>query len=251
VAGVLLEQGQQVQASRVISNADALETFERLVGAEHLPAPYVRRLRRMHPSLSACVLYAATDLDLTQHDATHETFVFRHWDHDQTYEDILHAKPGGMWLTIPTLDDPSVAPAGQHLVVLTSLAAYDAVESWEQEKERFTELMIDEVDSVYPGFREHVTFADLGTPMSLERYTRNQRGAIYGWAYTPEQAGSRRLSHETPVEGLFLSGHWTQPGSASIRVFASGIHTAVIVLMSKGVTDAIPSFAQANLPSMS
>jgi phytoene dehydrogenase-like protein len=37
-----------------------------------------------------------------------------------------------------------------------------------------------------------------------------------------------------PVEGLYLSGHWTQPGAGAIRTFVSGFHTAQIVLATTG-----------------
>ena len=46
----------------------------------------------------------------------------------------------------------------------------------------------------------------------------------------PAHAGTRRLHHRTPVEGLFLCGHWTQPGSGSFRVIFSGVETTMNVL---------------------
>ena len=233
--GVALATGQQLRATAVISNADARHTFEELVGADHLPAPFLKRLRRMTPSLSACALYAATTLDISQFGAAYETFIYKHWDHQQTYEDILAGRPGAMWVTVPTLLDPSVAPPGEHVVILTSLASYDIGESWEEAKPRFTEALLGELETLFPGIRDQLTFVEVATPPTFERYTLNTRGAIYGWEFTPLQSGSKRMPHHTPVAGLYLAGHWTLPGASSLRVFVSGIHAAQIVLADAGL----------------
>jgi phytoene desaturase len=249
VAGVRLGDGREIQAPVVISNADAIQTFDRLVGAERTPPALARRLNRMKPSLSAFVIYAATDLDLTG--AAHETFLYRHWDHEQSYEDILGGGPGGMWANVPTLEDPSLAPDGEHLVILTSLAPYDIGRPWEDERERFAEEMLREFDThVFPGLRDHLTFRETATPLSLERFTLNHRGSIYGWEVTPSQTGSKRLSHDTPIQGLYLAGHWTHEGPASFRVILSGIETGRMVLERAGLGHAVPTFRPTDLPPL-
>ena len=63
----------------------------------------------------------------------------------------------------------------------------------------------------------------------MERYTLNLRGAIYGWEQTPDQSTTDRLPHRTPVEGLWLSGHWTQPGGGVLTAIASALQTVELV----------------------
>lgn len=247
-AGVVLAGGREVRAPAVISNTDAKRTFEQLVGEEHLPAPYLRRLRRMKPSLSAFVLYAATDVDLRREDAAHETFIYRHWDHDETSADIERGLPGGVWLNVPTLLDPSLAPPGEHVLILTSLARYDIGQPWSDVRARNTDLLLAELAGLYPALRDRVRVIETATPLTLERYTLNQGGAIYGWEYLPDQTGSKRLAHRTPVPGLYLAGHWSQPGAASLRVLVSGIHTAQIVLAETGHPDLAAAFHPPDLP---
>jgi phytoene desaturase len=237
VTGIMLENGQRIQAPVVISNADGMQTFEELVGFEYLPGDFVRHVRRLKPSLSALLLYLATDLDLEALGATHEMFLYRTWDHDESYQQVLAGKPAGVSLTIPTLVDPSVAPPGEHLICVTSLISYDSVTSWRDEKEHYGELLLDEVEWVFPGFRDHIKFMEGGTPRTLERYTLNLSGAIYGWEQSPEQSGINRLGRRTPIEGLYLSSHWTQPGGGVITVLVSGIQTAQIVLGYPDVMD--------------
>lgn len=221
--GVRLEDGRELRAPIVISNADARQTFEELVGVEQLPENFVRNFRRLRPSISAAVLYAATSLDLRQHDATHETFVSRHWDHNQTYRDVLSGQPGGIWINVPTLADPSLAPEGEHIVIVTTLAQFDIGKPWAGERARFTEALIEQTDGVFPGFRKTITHAETATPATLQRFGRNSEGAIYGWANTAAQAGTKRPNRQTPIRGLYLSGHWTQPGTGNFRAVYSGL----------------------------
>jgi prolycopene isomerase len=249
-AGVRLASGRDLRAPVVISNADARHSLEELVGAGQLPEPYVRRLRHMEPSVSACVLFTATRLDVSRMGAVHEEFLHGHWDHEESYRDALQGKPGGMWVTVPTLIDPSLAPPGEHTVTLTALSRYDVGSPWEERKERQTESMLDVLAARFPGFREHLAHVELATPESLRRHGRNHQGAIYGWAMTPSQVASKRLGRATPVEGLYLSGHWTEEGPGSFRAVLSGVRVADVILRKAGRADAMPDFRPAHMPRL-
>jgi phytoene desaturase len=239
ITGVTLETGQTVAAETVVSNADGTWTYEHLAGIDALPQGVVRQLRRLTPSISAFLVYVATTLDVR--DLGHEVFLYRHWDHDQTFQDVLAGRPGGMWTAIPTIHDPSLAPPGEHLIVLSSLALYDSGSSWQDDRDRWTELMLDELEAMIPGIRDALTFLDCATPLTLERHTRNLGGAMYGWELTPAQSLGKRLRQRTPIEGLFLAGHWSEPGSGSLRVIYSGIGAAQAIT---GIDD-LPEFLAA------
>jgi prolycopene isomerase len=237
VKGVMLDDGREIKAATVVSNADALQTFERLIGREHLPPPLQRQLQRFQLSDSAFVLFAATTVDPAQARLPHEVLIFKHWDHEQTYGDVLSGKPGGMWITFPTTFDPELAPEGEHLVIMSSLAPYDVGVSWPEARERYTESLLDEVEAVLPGFRGNTTFVETATPETFERYTLNDRGSIYGWAATPHQSAGKRLKQRTPIHGLFLSGHWTEPGAGSFRAIFSGVIATTLILGLDGLKE--------------
>jgi prolycopene isomerase len=233
VAGVELEGGARVQAAAVVSNADATTTFDELVGEEHLPRALLKRLLRMKPSLSAVVAFVGTSLDMSEGGA-HEIFPPRSYDQEQIYQDLLNGRPGGIWGAIPSLIDPSLAPAGHHTLTITAMTPYDIGRPWAGEAERYAEAMIDHFVPTFPGLKNSVTLLETATPETLHRYCLNRGAACYGWENIPSQTGGRRSAHVTPIEGLFLSGHWSQPGSGSIRVLVSGLHTAQMVLVMSG-----------------
>jgi prolycopene isomerase len=230
VKGVVLENGQRIEAPVVISGVDAAQTFEELVGSEHLAPRFLRALRRMRVSLSAFVVYGATGLDLRGAGATHEMFLYDTWDHDADYANLLRGEFSRIGFAVPTLVDPGLAPPGGHAFQITVPLPYDLVPSWRRDKQRITERLLTRADAAFPGLLRSLVFALGGTPRTLERYTLNQKGAMYGWELTPDQVGPGRLGEESPLKGLMLAGHWTRPGAGVYGALSSGLSAAERVL---------------------
>jgi len=224
VAGVTLADGSTIAAPVVVSNAPAPETLERLVGLELLPARFARRLRRLRPSGSCFVLFAATSLDLPELGAAPETFL-GDWNG---------------WVSVPTLLDPTVAPAGAHLVVLRALAPHDR--PWEQERSEWVERLLARLEQLHPGIRASLTLVESLTPHDLASRSGSASGAAFGWENSPTQTGGRRLGIATPVDGLYLAGQWTQPGHGAYRALLSGMHAARAITAAGGEMDAVPDF---------
>jgi prolycopene isomerase len=232
--GVVLENGQRIEAPVVISAADAAHTLEELVGGDHLDRSTRRALRRMRPSLSAFLVYGATSLDLRAAGAAHEMFLYDTWDHDADYANLLRGEFTRIGFSVPTLTDRTLAPPGHHAFQITVPIPYDLSPSWRRDKNRFTERLLERADRAFPGLQDKLVFATGATPRTLERYTLNQRGAMYGWELAPDQVGPARLSPTGPVGGLLLAGHWTRPGAGVYGALSSGLAAARNVL---GVSD--------------
>jgi prolycopene isomerase len=228
-AGVVLENGQRVHAPVVISNADARQTALELTGAEHFPARYLGRLRAAKSSISAFVVYAATSMNPADADLAHETFLYPGPDHEASHRSGLHGEPDWLSMTVPTLVDPSLAPPGEHILVLTTLVDAHASPRWKDVKERWMDAMLERAECRLPGLRASLRFAEAATPRTMERYTRNDEGSIYGFDVTPGQVGPGRLDNQTPLPGLYLAGHWTRPGGGVAGVVRSGVRTAGLV----------------------
>ncbi len=235
-AGIVLENGQQIEAPLVVSNADADQTIHELVGANHLPAARSARMARLDPSISAFVVYGTTTLDLAGAGLGHETFLYAAGDHDTAWRDVLAREPSFVTLTAPAHADREQLRHGEQPFAITTLAPYAPADRWRSEKAAFQERMIDRVERRLPGFRASIGFVESATPRTMERYTRNREGAIYGWALTPRQTGPGRPAAETPIPGLLLAGHWTRPGGGVYGVIDSGVTAARIALGSDPLT---------------
>ncbi|MDP6379531.1 MAG: hypothetical protein QF885_07770, partial [Candidatus Thalassarchaeaceae archaeon] len=62
--GVKLQDGEEIRANTIISNADAWATYNDLVGRANLSNKLAKRISKLEPSVSALSLYLATDMDI-------------------------------------------------------------------------------------------------------------------------------------------------------------------------------------------
>lgn len=230
VTGVVLENGQAIRADAVISNADARQTAELLIGEKHLPDGYKEHLDRLSPSTSVFVVYLATDLDLSGLSHAHESFFFEDFDHDANFEGAGRGHSSWFSATIPTLTDSGLAPPGQHILMLTALTPFEVGASWRQAKQGFQQRLLEKAERHFPGLNDHLLLVESGSPRTLERYTLNHRGSAYGWAPTPDQVGPNRPDVKGPLPGLYHAGHWTRPGGGIAGVSISGMLAAQSVL---------------------
>jgi phytoene dehydrogenase-like protein len=186
----------------------------RLLGPDVLPRRYRRRLENTASSAPFLAAYLATDLDIDPDTTVYEAF------HART-ESLTPAPDDILGVHVPTLVDPSQAPAGRHLVELVRPVGEEA-------EDPFTQAtgMITRAGHALPGLADHLVplTPDSPTPYVLRRFS-----APYGWACTPLGAGIGRLGHTTPVKGLYLAGQWTVPGHGIPRVVASGAEVARII----------------------
>lgn len=242
--GVALEDGTQIKAKHVISNADTKLTFLRLVGEEHLEKGFAQRIKNLKMSKSGFVVHLGVDMDLTDLDLKYGTIIYYpSYDIEQGFiafekNEIITDidKKGFFGLSVPSLGDPSLAPPGQHCLHILLLAPYHYKNDWMTEegkrgegykrlKEELADRLIKAAEKVIPDLSQHIVTRDVATPMTFERYTLSSEGAWYDAAVTPDQAGENRLGTETPIEGLYLAGASTMGGGTHAAI-VSGFMTA-------------------------
>jgi phytoene dehydrogenase-like protein len=238
VTGVALDDGRRIAASLVISNIDARQTFDELLDPSHVPVRYMRRLRRMSVSPSAAAMYVATDLDVRGIGAAHDTTVYTGWNHERSASPTAEWEIRGFSVLIPTLKDPSLAPPGEHLVILKAFSP-PVQDLLSGASDRLGDRMLELAEGVLPDLRKHLTFV-YEDRTGASRTQVHALAPVYGWAATPYQTGTRRLPQEGPIGGLLLSGHWTQPGHGVSIVMRSGIGAARLALDASTSMPAVP-----------
>jgi phytoene dehydrogenase-like protein len=252
VGGVTLADGRRFSAPVVISNAAGPATYEELVGAENLPVPFMKRFRRLRLAGSAYILYGATRQDLAALGVEHTNFLWKSWDLEDIYRvDLQSGEAQGRALFVPTMLDPTLAPPGEHVFTCVTFAPYEIGKPWAEAKEDYKAATLRDLECVLPGFSEHLVFSDSATPLTLERYSMNTHGTAYGWENTLAHIGSKRPSQRSPIPGLYLAGHWTQPGSGWLRAGVSGTMASRMVLSDLGLLDQVEFFSAASLPPLS
>jgi prolycopene isomerase len=240
VEGVRTKEGKTFQAPLVISNINPNLSVKML--PLELRKVFAKKWSRFEYSLSCFVLYLATDLDLKQMGLPYFTYLRLLSDLEE--EDRILRKgeiPQNptLMVSIPTMLDPSLAPPGQHILSVLINVPYHYQEKWgggdfekyRRIKEDFSQKVLQQLESkLIPGLRSHLLFYEAATPLTLERYTGNEMGAMYGLASTPQQVGNLRPSQQTPIRGLFQVGHYTRPSHGIVGASLSGFIGSRIIL---------------------
>jgi phytoene dehydrogenase-like protein len=248
VQGVSVAGGSEIAATVVVSNAAARQTFETLVTPGAVPDSFLRTLAGLTPSISGLVLYAGTSAPLEESGLGHQTFSSRIVDLEAIYDGWLRGEPVALAVYVPTLVDSTLAPSGRHILTALAFRQYELATPWKVERERLQERVLDELDLALDGFRDTAEFIDCATPETLERFTLNTSGAIYGWENTLRHTGSKRPAQRSPVRGLYLAGHWTTPGAGFLRAAVSGIHAAQLIAVDRDIGTASEVFEYDRLP---
>ncbi len=234
--GRLLAQyrGGLVKAGVVISNADLVETCDRLLGPRHVPASTLERLRRLRPTFPCWLTHLglrgvpAAVLDEAQ------GYYWDSWDFDRVGRDALRFK-----LFVPTLYEPAMAPDGEQVLIVQKVldVDYEAVTDWERHKAEVEAFIFSNLERVLPGIGEKIVVRTSATARTSWRYTRNLRGAMLGWEMSPDQLGDGRPPQDLGVANLHCVGHWTQPGGGVTPVIVSAQQVAATVLAGASVTN--------------
>lgn len=161
-----------------------------------------------------------------------ETIVYETFDNTKDWELFTQGNFSipCFGISIPTFTDPSLAPAGKHIVIVMTMTPYHlAGKSWREEKKGVAKKLIAKAEKVIPNLSQHIVVEDCATPLTIERYTCNSLGASMGWSFSPRMF-LQRLDQKTPIQNLYLAGHWTMPGGGVPSVAISGLRAARMIL---------------------
>jgi len=231
--GVKLRNDQEITGKVVISNVDATSTFMNLIGEDSLPSGFLSKLKGMQPSLSYFILYLGIDGELDELSVSNnEVFFDTHLlkEYQTLYENRIPDE-APFYLLVPSKVNPSHAPKGKSTLCLSYKVPYHLSADWGKGiRNQLCESLMTKASALIPDLKRRIIVRAETTPITIERWTHNRWGAAYGWAQIPSQSGIHRLQRTTPIQNLYLTGHWTSPGGGIAGVVASGELTAEAVM---------------------
>ena len=124
-----------------------------------------------------------------------------------------------------------MAPPGGHVVIVQKVVDvdYPAVADWSAHKAAIERDVLDYVERLIPGFRDRIVVKLTRRRPRRSGSRWNRHGAMLGWEMSPEQLGVGRPDIQSPVEGLYFTGHWTRPGGGITPVLMSAVRAAEMV----------------------
>ena len=238
--GVRTAGGKEFTGKVVISNANAHDTFQSMLGEEALLKEYLEKMAGYSVSLSSFQLFLGLREDLVGKlgITDSEIFVADDYDVEADYEASLRAdvETCGYGVTLYDNVHKGYSPEGKNTANVIALQGFDHWKKYEsdyfngekaeyrREKRRMADVLIRRVEErLMPGLSDAIEVMEIGTPLTNLRYTSNYRGAIYGWDQTLSNSGNTRVPHSTPIKNLFLSGAWSKPGHGYTAVIYSGL----------------------------
>jgi phytoene dehydrogenase-like protein len=230
--GVVLESGEEVRATTILSSVDARRTFLGLVEPGTLEPSFEEEVSRFKFRGSSGKVNLAVDRlpefsclpGPGDHLRGAISFSPSVDEMEQAYDDAKY----GRWsrrpyidMIIPTLVDPSMAPPGKHVIsCFVQYAPYHldpALGSWDDQRDAFGDTVIDRIAEFAPNIRDIIIDRQVLTPLDIEHRFGLTEGNIFQGELSLEQLFFNRpvpgfARFRTPIRNLWLCGSATHPG---------------------------------------
>jgi phytoene dehydrogenase-like protein len=238
--GVITEDGKELTAKVIVSNANAHDTFNKMLDDKSLVNDYLDKLEKFSVSLSSFQVFLGLNKNLIKEASITDSEIFYNtsYDLEADYESMKKAELDNSGFSITLYDNvyKGYSPEGKNTINIMTLQGFDHWEKYNEdyfkdkkkeynkEKNRMADILIDKVENkILPGLKDAIEVKEIGTPLTNIRYTSNYRGAIYGFDQTIDNSGQNRLGHATPIRNLYLSGAWSKPGHGYGGVIYGGL----------------------------
>ena len=226
VVGVRLESGEQLPADLVVSNADLPYTYRKLVEPRYRPDFNDQKLEKMQYACSGYILYLGVDRQYSH--LRHQALYFSE-DYRANLDAIFKYKTlpeePSFHLNVPTVTDPSLAPAGHSLLyVLAPMPNLEARLDWTQAGPQVREKLLNKLEQIVdPEIRRHIVWERHYSPPDWERDINATLGTAFGsLAHGFFQSSYFRPHNKARhVHGLYFVGQGTYPGIGMPMVMMS------------------------------
>ena len=228
---VVLEDGTELRARMVLSNADPKRTFLKLVNEKHLPADFrsaVRGIKMQGPCAKVNMVLAeeprftGTPATATPLERTFYTLVPSLEFAERCYDIAKFGDiPEQLWVdcVVSSNADDSLAPVGKHILTcFVQYVPYHLREgNWDEKREMLGDRVVKKIAVYAPNVPNTILARQVLTPLDLERTYGLTEGNIFHGDLRLEQLFFMRpvpgwSQYRTPVDGLYLCGAGAHPG---------------------------------------
>ncbi len=231
--GVRLASGKTYTARRVVSNATRWDTFDQLLPPESMPRAEQKWRSRYQKSPSFFSLHLGVKAEVLPPGTACHHILLEDWTQ-------LEEAQGTLFVSIPTLLDPDLAPAGHHIVHAFTPDWLDAWQNmpskaYQAKKDAAADRIVERLSAVFPGLAEALDFQETGTPRTHRRFLGRADGT-YGPIPRRKLLGLLGMPfNRTAVPGLYCVGDSTFPGQGLNAVAFSGFACAHRIAVDLGL----------------
>ncbi|MGC1107526.1 MAG: NAD(P)/FAD-dependent oxidoreductase, partial [Candidatus Acidiferrales bacterium] len=233
VSGVALTTGEEIAAKAVVSGADPKRTFLNLLEPVHLAPSFLQKMRNYRsrgvvarvllaldglPNFSALKNSADAGVALAAriHIGPEIDYLERAFDASKYGE---FSRAPYLEAAIPSLLDPSLAPAGKHVMTIhMQYAPYKLKNAdWPSQRDALADAVIKTLAEYAPDLPSKILARRVITPLDLEHEYGLTGGHISHGELALDQLFTMRpllscARYRAPIRGLFLCGSGSHPG---------------------------------------
>lgn len=235
-----------VKGKYVIAACDVETLYEKMLPPDAVSEEFKAKLRKAELYSSSVTLSIALDCPSDMLGFGEElVFLSKEGLPKKSHADG-NPYTSGISILAPSLRDPSMAPTGCSTLTLYISAFMTYRDNWGAEKDEqgnfirgekynrikdeVAQILIDRVEEQYPGFKQHILFYDIATPITHLRYTGNKNGSIMGARPGKENMQAKIAHIQTPVKNLLLGSQWAELGGGVPIAVKAGTNAALMVL---------------------
>jgi len=231
--GVQLATGEVYRAKRIVSNATRWDTFEKLLPSEEMPDDEKKWQQRYQKSPSFLSLHLGVEAYILPWGTECHHILLEDWEK-------MEAPEATIFVSIPTLLDPDLAPEGYHIMHVFTPSWIDdwqgmSAKDYEEKKEKAAGRIIERLEKIFPGLDAGLDYIEVGTPRTHRRFLGRDDGS-YGPIPRRKLLGLLGMPfNRTSIPGLYCVGDSTFPGQGLNAVAFSGFACAHRVAVDLGL----------------
>jgi prolycopene isomerase len=231
--GVQLANGKVYYAKRIVSNATRWDTFDKLLTSDEKPLVEKKWQQRYEKSPSFLSLHMGVKAEVLPQGTECHHILLEDWEK-------MTEPHGTIFVSIPTLLEPNLAPSGYHIIHSFSP---DWIEHWqglstseyEAKKEEAAWGIVNRLEKIFPGLNTAIDYLEVGTPRTHRRFLGREDGT-YGPIPQRKLRGLLGMPfNRTAIKGLYCVGDSTFPGQGLNAVAFSGFACAHRIAVDLGL----------------
>ena len=235
--GVRTREGVH-RADALIVNADFARAMSRLVPDRLRRRWTDRKIARKKFSCSTFMMYLGVEgrFDLPHHNIHIADDYARNLDEIEN-QHVLSGDPS-FYVQNASVTDPTLAPRGMStLYVLAPVTHQHANVDWARERDRFRALMLKQIGKAgFADVEKRIRFERVITPADWDRQYEIHKGATFNLAHSLDQMLHLRPHNRfEDLDGVYLVGGGTHPGSGLPVIFESARISTRLLLVDLGV----------------
>ena len=227
--GVRLGNGEIIEADTVVSNADVAFTYKNMIKPTHRRKYTNRKIARTKYSMSLFVIYFGTDRQYRDQGLAHHNIILGPRYKallDDIFDNKIVAEDFSLYLHMPTITDPSIAPGGHEgFYVLSPVPHLDSGTDWESFASIYKKAIMDFLEENYlPDLSKHLVAEHYIDPLHFQDVLNSYKGSAFSvQPILTQSAWFRPHNKSEDVDELYFVGAGTHPGAGLPGVLSSSI----------------------------